>query len=102
MSAASARWMSLVAKLPCVICGARPVQIHHIAEGSGKRNDFSVAALCEPHHDPHRTGSGFHGMGTERFCKLFRVPGESEYGLLVLTNQALEKLLWETGQRIAA
>ena len=42
-------------------------------------------------HDPDRTGSGFHGMGTERFCKLFRVPGESEYGMYVWLLEDLAK-----------
>ena len=96
MSAAGARWMGKVAALGCVICrrlghGYVPAQVHHVAEGSGKRSDFAVAPMCEAHHDPHRTGSGFHGMGTERFCKLFRVPGESEYGLLVWTNEDIAK-----------
>ena len=107
MSAAGARYMGLIAQLPCVICvqlgkDSPPVQVHHVSEGTGPRNDFATVPLCPEHHDPHRTGSGFHGMGTERFCKLFRIPGETEYGLLVLTNVQLEKLLWTTGKRLAA
>jgi hypothetical protein len=90
------RHMERVASIGCVVCRRlhgcySPAEIHHVAEGSGVRSDFSVAGLCPEHHDEHRTGSGFHGMGTERFCKLFRVPGESEYGLLVWVNEDLAK-----------
>jgi hypothetical protein len=96
MANAAKRWMQTVAELGCVVCrrlghGTVPAQVHHVAEGSGLRSDYAVVPLCPEHHDPHRTGSGFHGMGTERFCKLFRVPGESEYGLLVWTNEDLAK-----------
>lgn len=90
------RHMDRVASVGCVVCRRlhgcySPAEIHHVAEGSGVRSDFSVAGLCPEHHDEHRTGSGFHGMGTERFCKLFRVPGESEYGLLVWVNEDLAR-----------
>lgn len=90
------RWMGLVTSLGCVICrrqglGYVPAQFHHIAEGSGKRSDFAGAPLCEVHHDPYKTGTGFHGMGTEKFCKLFRIPGETEYGLLVLVNEDMAR-----------
>jgi hypothetical protein len=85
-----------VASLGCCVCrrlghGYVPAQVHHVAEGSGLRSNWSVVPLCEPHHDPHRTGSGFHGMGTKRFCSAFRVPGESEYGLLIWTIEDLQK-----------
>jgi hypothetical protein len=82
------RHYETVASLGCLVCkrigqGYQAAQLHHVAEGSGKRSDWSVVPLCEPHHDPNRTGSGFHGMGTKKFCTAFRVPGESEYGLLI-------------------
>ena len=91
-------WLGRVAALGCVICrelgrGKVPCQVHHIAEGSSKRSDFAIAGLCEEHHDPYKTGSGFHGMGAERFCKIFRVPWEKEEGLLVLVNKYMAKTL---------
>jgi hypothetical protein len=92
------RHMGKVASAGCVVgnrgldsCGG-VVEVHHVAEGSGKRSDFSTVGLCTKHHDGQKAGSGFHGMGTERFCKLFRVPGESEYGLLVWANEDIAKL----------
>lgn len=91
-------WMGFVARLPCLVCArtqltSSRVQVHHVAEGSGPASNFSVVPLCEEHHDPNRTGSGFHGMGTERFCKLFRVPGESEYGLFVWLAEEIANYL---------
>lgn len=83
-----------LAEMRCVI-GKRhggcegSVELHHVAEGSGLRNEWSLVPLCKGHHDAKKTGSGFHGMGTERFCKLYRIPGESEYGLLVLLLEDL-------------
>lgn len=83
--------MQRVANLGCVVCrrlgyGQTPAQIHHIARGSSQRSDFAVAPLCAEHH----TGeSGFHALKEERFCKLYRVPWENEYGLLVWTNEDL-------------
>lgn len=104
MSAAGSRYMGLIAQLPCVVCVAtgKPsgqVEIHHVAKGSGLRSDFSIAPLCAEHH---RGKSGLHGMGTKAFCRLYRLPGETEYGLLVWTAEQLERLLWTTGNRIAA
>ena len=107
MKAAEGRWMGVIAQLPCCV-GQKTgdqcegdVQVHHVAEGSGLRSAFSTVPLCVKHHDPHRTGSGFHGMGTERFCKLFRVPGETEYGLLIWTNEILERVLYTHGRKAA-
>ena len=104
MSAAGIRYMGLVAQLPCVICvllgqPSPQVEVHHVATGSGVRSDFGVAPLCPEHH---RGQSGFHGMGSRAFCSLYRIPGETEYGLLILTAEQLEALLWGTGKQLAA
>jgi len=45
--------MAKVAQLPCVICGAWPVHVHHVIHGrySGRRaSDFDVIPLCPEHH----------------------------------------------------
>jgi hypothetical protein len=39
--------MAAVAQLPCIVCGAWPVEVHH--EGF-PRSDLNVLALCPPHH----------------------------------------------------
>lgn len=77
----------------CVVCrrlgfGASPVELHHVAEGSGLRSDYAIAPLCAEHH---RGKSGLHGMSARRFCAFYCVPGESEYGLLVWTNEDLAR-----------
>ena len=45
--------MSLVAELGCAVCGARPVEVHHVICGrfSGTRaSDFDTIPLCLQHH----------------------------------------------------
>lgn len=75
-------WHGFLARLPCVVCprsgeaGDGPLQIHHVAEGSGLRSHFSCVRLCKHHHD------FFHARPVQ-FLKIYRVPGETEYGLLV-------------------
>ena len=92
--------MGLIAQLPCVVCRSLdqpsgPVEVHHVAEGSGLRSDFATVPLC---YDHHRGAAGLHGLGTKAFLRTYRPPGESEYGLLVWTLEELEKLLWTTGK----
>lgn len=89
----AARHKSLVASAGCVVgnrfggCDGR-VTLHHVAEGSGLRSDFAVVGLCEQHHQGQ---AGIHGLGTKAFIRLYRPPGESEYGLLVWVNEDLAK-----------
>ena len=87
------RWMAKVAATGCVICrglgrGYVPCEVHHVAEGSGLRSDYATAGLCPDHH---RGGAGLHGMGARAFCALYRVPGECEWGLMVLVNEYLAR-----------
>lgn len=47
--------MARVAQLPCLVCGARPVHVHHVTASShvmGRlpKNDELVAPLCPRHH----------------------------------------------------
>ncbi len=91
MKAAERRHVDKVAQAGCVICrqmghGFVQPEIHHVAEGSGQRSWFGVVGLCPEHH---RGGTGLHGMGTKKFCAAYRVPGETEYGLLVMANEAM-------------
>lgn len=94
---ARARWRNLLASLRCVV-GVRhggcdgAVELHHVAEGSGLRHDYGLAPLCKGHH----TGqAGLHGMGSKNFLRLYRPPGESEFGLLIWTMEDVAKLLSE-------
>lgn len=61
-SAAASRHMARVAGLPCCLCGAYGVQVHHVTEGKvfGKRDKlhFCTLPVCEFCH----TGpKGIHG-----------------------------------------
>lgn len=86
--------MNAVGQLMCLICRRQgseqvtPLELHHVALGSGERSDFAVAPLCVQHH---RGGAGLHGMGTKKFCVMYRPPGDCEYGLLVWTNEDLAR-----------
>ena len=96
MSRAEESHLERVASVGCVVCRRVfghyvPAQLHHVGEGSGKRSPFAVVGLCETHHDPHRKGTGFHGMGTKKFCSTFRIHGETEYGLLVWVNEDISR-----------
>jgi hypothetical protein len=47
-SASGAReHMAMVARIPCLVCGAWPVELHH--EGK-PRSDWNVLPLCPAHH----------------------------------------------------
>jgi hypothetical protein len=39
--------MQKVAGLPCIVCGARPVEVHHATK---PRDDMKVLPLCPQHH----------------------------------------------------
>lgn len=85
--AVTARWFGLVSGVGCLVCrrmgrGYCPPQLHHTVDG----DDSSVVPLCPEHHDGDRAGTGFHGMGEERFCLIFKVPGLTELGMLVWLN----------------
>ena len=52
--------MAAVARLGCVCCGARPVELHHCISGrygSRKASDFDTIPLCVEHH---RGATGIH------------------------------------------
>jgi hypothetical protein len=79
--------LAQIRALGCVVCRRfvredSPVELHHVAEGSGLRDDYAQVPLCREHH---QGAAGLHGMGTKAFIRLYRPPGDSEYGLLVWT-----------------
>lgn len=86
MSAAGKRHMARVAQLPCAICGARPVEVHHIREGQGaaqRAQDGLTVPLCTDHH---RGGEGIHGLGRKGFYMRYK---RDELDLLADTIEAL-------------
>ena len=52
-SSAGKEHMARVAQLPCAICGARQVEVHHCISGrygQRKASDFDTIPLCYFHH----------------------------------------------------
>ena len=93
------RHMGLVAQAGCVlgnrrlhVCehqGEPRIHVHHVAIGSGKRSDYATAGLC---WGGHQGPAGIHGMGTKAFCRMYRPPGECEWGLLAWAAEDIAKL----------
>ena len=101
MSAASERWMGLVARVPCVLCthmglGESPACVHHmkLGTGAGKRaSDFLGIALCPEHH----VGAG--GVHKLKEHGLMLRYGLSEIDLLAMTIAGVNDLLYNAGLR---
>ena len=55
--------LALVASMPCCVCGARPVEVHHVRTtvGLGQRaGDDQTIPLCPLHHRTGGFGVAFH------------------------------------------
>lgn len=53
--------MNRVAELPCVLCGAQPVELHHIREGQGMQQRASNWLVIPACPSCHRGSKGIHG-----------------------------------------
>ena len=73
--------MAKVAQLPCLACGAWPVEVHHLPD---PRSDMRVIALCPAHHR-REYGPGAYHYSPSAFHDLH---GNAEH-LLKLTEIAL-------------
>lgn len=97
MSVALGLWKALLGQVGCVVCtrgfagGEGRAEQHHVATGSSLRNEWSRAVLCRGHH---QGGAGLHGMGGKAFCRLYRPPGDTEFGLVVWTIEDALKVLY--------
>ena len=88
--------MDRVAKLGCVVCGAKPVELHHLRTrsdgqnvGMGVRGDhMRVVSLCAVHHRTGGFGVAIHG-GAREFAKNF---GEDSH-MLELVLAMLEAVV---------
>ena len=101
-TAAESRYMGLVSSMKCLICRrfpdldtGLPVEVHHLGEGSSRQNNWLVAPLCGSKTDGghHRGGAGLHGMGSKAFVRLYKVPHDTEYGLIAWLNEDIEARL---------
>lgn len=81
---AEKKYLDRVASLPCVLCGAHGVHIHHVREGQGmaqRAPNWLAVALCP---DCHTGSTGIHG--NRQRMKLQKV---DEMDLLARTIEAL-------------
>ena len=86
MTKAEKQYMDRVAQLPCAICGALGVHVHHRRTGVGmgrRASNFDTIPLCPEHH---QGTTGIHGMGRKAFE---RHHGVTELDLLSMTIKAL-------------
>lgn len=86
MRQAEARHMGRVAELPCALCNAEPVEVHHLREGQGlsqRASNWLTIPLCP---SCHRGPSGLHGDRS-----LLRIQKVDELDLLARTIAALSK-----------
>lgn len=64
MTAAERKHMDAVASLPCLICGATPVSLHHVRRYGETRKHSKVVPLCYTHH---QGTEGIHTLGKREF-----------------------------------
>lgn len=99
MSAAAKRWTSLLHRLRCVVCWNcygrinEPVESHHIEFVRGEHSDFAQVPLCDPCHDE------MHHLRRRAFYRAHKL---DDVKLLAWTAKEVERLLWETGLKVAA
>lgn len=62
------RHLALVASLPCAVCGATPVEVHHLRSGQGmgqRSGHFRTIPLCPTHHRTGGFGVALHAGSRE-------------------------------------
>jgi len=83
-TAAEKRHLDRVASLSCAMCGARPVEVHHVRTGQGagqRASHWLAVALCQ---DCHRGDQGLHGDRT-----MLRIQKVEELDLLARTIEGV-------------
>lgn len=99
MTAASKRYLGLIHRLPCVVHLKRygehiqADEAHHLEFVRGEHSDFATVPLCKACHN------GMHHMHRRSFYRAHKL---DDVKLLAWTAEQLEKLLWDTGRRMAA
>ena len=93
MSAASRRWLGMVARVECVLCArmgipGSPAQVHHLKFGQGasdRASDYLTLALCPEHH---QGPSGVHALKERGLYLRYKC---SELDLLADTIEAIAR-----------
>lgn len=102
MTAAEKSHIAKVASLPCLICGATPVSIHHVRRYGETRKHSKVVPLCYTHH---QGTAGIHTLGKREFERLFMTQDEllrktdERLGLLQSGRDAANKSTLKYGKK---
>lgn len=97
-TAAERRHMDRLAQMGCLVCGARPVCVHHVVGYADRAGRLSkchrlVTPLCPRHHDvQHGPKEAVHALGHQGFYHT--------YGIDLMAEA--ERLWAETQERKAA
>jgi hypothetical protein len=83
MTNAEKSHLAAIASLPCAICGARPVSVHHIRRFGEKRDNWKTSPLCYLHH---QGTEGIHHLGKKEWERRFITQEE----LINRTNEMME------------
>jgi len=75
--------MAKVSQLPCIVCGKRPVEVHHITQCGRRLGHMFTLPLCV---NCHRGNDGFSGINRSAWDKSL----ENQLNLLDIVNQQLE------------
>ncbi len=66
--------LNLIASMPCIVCGLKPVHVHHVAGHGMRASHYDTLPLCARHHLDGNLGVAVHSgrrsfeanFGTER------------------------------------
>ncbi len=86
MTRAEKHYLDRVAQLPCMVCGAEGVHIHHCREGQGmaqRAQNWLAIPICPTCH------TGSHGIHGDK--QLLKARKLDEIDLLSMTIQALNQ-----------
>lgn len=89
--------MERIHEMPCLVCGARPVDGHHVvgyADRMGRvsKREDRVVPLCKPHHDvQHGPKMSVHALGHQGFYQEWGIDLMAEAERLWAASEALER-----------
>jgi len=67
--------LNLIGSMPCIVCGAHGVQVHHLPRLGGRKNHFHTIPLCFTHHTGGNIGTAVHS-GRRSFERNFGTEAE--------------------------
>jgi hypothetical protein len=94
MNALEEEHVARIRKMPCLVTGKAPVDVHHLMKAPGKRCRRDHRWVIPLHRSKHNGGpTSLHGLGTE-------AKFEKEHGLAPGYLVAWAKREWEESERV--